>query len=73
MKITDPKLAAIEFDFVSSLIPDYLAPTLEGIKLIPKNFGKEYPDAQRRDPKEFVDGSFIDRLKQERFAENLKQ
>ena len=73
MKITDPKLAAAEFDFVSSLIPDYPAPTLEGIKLILENFGKEYPDAPRRDPKEFVDGSFIDRLKQERFAESLKQ
>ena len=73
MKISDPKLAAIEFDFVSSLIPDYPAPTLEGIKLILENFGKEYPDAPRRDPKEFVDGSFIDRLKQERFVESLKQ
>ena len=73
MKITDPKLAATEFDFVSVLIPDYPAPTLEGIKLILENFGKEYPDAPRRDPKEFVDGSFIDRLKQERFAEGLKQ
>ncbi|HWX78196.1 MAG TPA: hypothetical protein VNY32_11985, partial [Candidatus Acidoferrales bacterium] len=73
MKISDPKLAATEFDFVSSLIPDYPAPTLEGIKLILENFGKEYPDAPRRDPKEFVDGSFIDRLKQERFVETLKQ
>jgi hypothetical protein len=73
MKINDPKLAATEFDFVSALIPDYPAPTLDGIKLILENFGKEYPDAPRRDPKEFVDGSFIDRLKQERFAEGLKQ
>jgi hypothetical protein len=73
MKITDPKLAATEFDFVSSLIPDYPAPTLDGIRLILENFGKEYPDAPRRDPKEFVDGSIIERLKQERFAESLKQ
>jgi hypothetical protein len=73
MKITDPKLAATEFDFVSSLIPDYPAPTLDGIRLILENFGKEYPDALRRDPKEFVDGSIIERLKQERFAEGLKQ
>jgi NitT/TauT family transport system substrate-binding protein len=73
MKITDPKLVATEFDFVSSLIPDYPAPTLDGIRLILDNFGKEYPDAPRRDPKEFVDGSIIERLKQERFAEGLKQ
>jgi NitT/TauT family transport system substrate-binding protein len=72
MKITDPKLAATEFDFVSSLMPDYIAPNLDGIKLILENFGKEYPDAPRRDPKEFVDGSLIERLKQERFVENLK-
>jgi hypothetical protein len=38
-----------------------------------ENFGKEYPDAPRRDPKEFVDSSIIERLKQERFAEGLKQ
>src|SRR5215510_1174737 len=73
MKITDPQLVATEFDFVSSLIPDYPAPTLDGIRLILENFGKEYPDAPRRDPKEFVDGSIIERLKQERFAEGLKQ
>jgi ABC-type nitrate/sulfonate/bicarbonate transport system substrate-binding protein len=72
MKITDPKLVATEFDFVSSLIPDYIVPTLEGIKLILENFGKEYPDAQRRDPKEFVDGSIIERLKQEKFVEGIK-
>lgn len=73
MKITDPKLAATEFDFVSSLMPDYIAPTLDGLKLILENFGKEYPDAPRRDPKEFVDGSISERLKQERFVESLKQ
>ena len=72
MKISDPKLAATEFDFVSSLMPDYIAPTLEGIKLILENFGKEYPDAPKRDPKEFVDGSIIERLKQEKFVEGLK-
>jgi NitT/TauT family transport system substrate-binding protein len=73
MKITDPKLAATEFDFVSSLMPDYIAPTLDGLKVILENFGKEYPDAPRRDPKEFADGSLIERLKQERFVESLKQ
>ena len=72
MKIKDPKLAATEFDFVSSLMPDYISPTLDGIKVILENFGKEYPDAPKRDPKEFVDGSIIGRLKQEKFVENLK-
>jgi NitT/TauT family transport system substrate-binding protein len=73
MKITDPKLAATEYDFVASIIPDYPAPTLDGIQLILENFGKEYPDAPRRDPKEFTDGSFIERLGSERFVESLKQ
>ena len=72
MKINDPKLAATEFDFVSALMPDYITPTLEGTKLILENFGKEYPDAPRRDPKEFVDSSIMDRLRQEKFVENLK-
>jgi NitT/TauT family transport system substrate-binding protein len=72
MKISDPKLAATEYDFVTSLIHDYPAPTMDGIRLILENFGKEYPDAARRDPKEFADGSIIERLKQERFAEGLK-
>jgi NitT/TauT family transport system substrate-binding protein len=72
MKINDPKLAATEFDFVASLMPDYISPTLDGIKLILENFGKEYPDAPKRDPKEFADSSIMDRLKQEKFVENLK-
>ena len=50
MKITDAKLAATEFDFVASLMPDYIAPTLEGTKLILENFGKEYPDAAEARP-----------------------
>jgi NitT/TauT family transport system substrate-binding protein len=72
MKIPDPRLAGVEFDFVSSLMPDYIAPTMDGIRLILENFGKEYPDAPRRDPKEFIDGSLIERLKQEKFVEGLK-
>jgi len=72
MKINDPKLAATEFDFVASLMPDYISPTLDGIKLILENFGKEYPDAPKRDPKEFADSSIMDRLKQEKFVENLR-
>jgi hypothetical protein len=37
-----------------------------------ENFGKEYPDAPRRNRKQIVDGSIIDRLKNERFVEGLK-
>ena len=72
MKINDPKLAATEYEFVASLMPDYITPTIEGTKLILENFGKEYPDAPKRDPKEFVDSSIMDRLKQEKFVEGLK-
>jgi NitT/TauT family transport system substrate-binding protein len=72
MKINDPKLAATEFEFVASLMPEYITPNLDGIKVILENFGKEYPDAARRDPKEFVDGSIIERLQKEKFAEGLK-
>jgi NitT/TauT family transport system substrate-binding protein len=73
MKVADPKLIGMEYEFVISLLPEYPAPTIEGTRLILENFAKEYPDAPKRDPKEFVDGSFIDRLKQERFVETLKQ
>jgi ABC-type nitrate/sulfonate/bicarbonate transport system substrate-binding protein len=37
-----------------------------------RKLGKEYPDAPKRDPKEFVDSSIMDRLKNERFVEGLK-
>ena len=73
MKANDPQLSRMEYEFAVSLLPDYAVPTLEGIRLILENFGKEYPDAPRRDPTEFIDGSFIDRLKQERFVGGLKQ
>jgi hypothetical protein len=36
-----------EFSFVTALMPDYPAPTRDGIRLIPENFGKQYPDAPR--------------------------
>ena len=71
MKINDPKLAATKFDFAAALMPDYIAPTLDGIEIILENFGKEYANAARREPKEFVDGSIIDWLINERFVEGL--
>jgi hypothetical protein len=73
MKVADPKLIGMEYEFVISLLPDYPTPTLEGTRLILENFGKEYPDAPKRDPKEFVDGSLMERLRQERFVESLRQ
>jgi ABC-type nitrate/sulfonate/bicarbonate transport system substrate-binding protein len=51
MKLNDPKLVATEFEFVSSLIPDYPTPTLDGIRLILENFGKEYPTLRAATPK----------------------
>ena len=72
MRVSEPQLLRMEYDFVISLLPDYAAPTAEGVRLILENFGNEFPDAARRDPKEFVDGSIIDRLKREQFMEGLK-
>ena len=40
-------------------MPDYISPALDGIKLILENFGQEYPDAPRRDPRAIVDGSIM--------------
>jgi sulfonate transport system substrate-binding protein len=72
MKISDPKLAALENNFYSSLFPDYPIPTVEGIRLILDNLTAEKPEAARRDAKEFVDYSIVDRLKTEQFVEKLK-
>ena len=72
MRMNDPQLIRMEYDFVISLLPDYAAPTIEGARLILENLGNEFPDAARRDPKEFIDGSLVDRLKREQFVEGLK-
>lgn len=72
MRLNDPKLVAMEYDFNTSLFPDLPSPTLEGIRLVLENFGGENPEAARRDPKEFVDSSIVDRLKREQFVESLK-
>ena len=73
METADPQLSRMEYEFVVFRLPDYAVPTLDGIRLILENFGKEYPDAPRRDPRELVDSSFIERLKQEWFVKRLKQ
>lgn len=72
MKISDPKLAALENNFYAALFPDYPMPTIEGIRLILDNLTAEKPDAARRDAKEFVDYSVVERLKNEQFVEKLK-
>lgn len=72
MRVSEPQLARMEYDFVISLLPDYASPTVEGVRLILENFGSEFSDAARRDPKEFIDGSLVDRLKREQFVEGLK-
>ena len=72
MKITDPKLMATEFEFVASLMPDYMAPTYEGLKMIQKNIGEECTETARRASKDALDSSIMDRLNQEMFADGLK-
>ena len=48
MKITDPKLIATEFDFVSSLMPDYIAPTSMASSSSWKISAKNTPTRQTR-------------------------
>jgi ABC-type nitrate/sulfonate/bicarbonate transport system substrate-binding protein len=71
MKLSDAHLVAIEYSFNVALFPDLPYPTLEGVRLILDNLAVENPEYARRDPKEFVDSSFVERLKQERFLESL--
>jgi ABC-type nitrate/sulfonate/bicarbonate transport system substrate-binding protein len=73
MKITDPQLTAVEYNFNVSLFPDLPYPTLEGMRLILENLASENPEIARRDPKEFVDSSIVDRLKREQFLESLNR
>jgi NitT/TauT family transport system substrate-binding protein len=73
MKLTDPALISIEYSFNVALFPDLPYPTLDGMRLILDNLATENPEHGRRDPKEFVDSSIVDRLKQERFLESLNR
>ena len=71
MKLTDANLVSIEYNFNVALFPDLPYPTLDGVRLILENLAAENPEHGRRDPKEFVDTSIVDRLNQERFLESL--
>jgi NitT/TauT family transport system substrate-binding protein len=71
MRLDDPHLVAVEYDFNVALFPDLPYPTIEGMRLILDNLAAETPEFARRDPKEFVDSSIVDRLKREQFLESL--
>ena len=71
MKLNDARLVAIEYEFNVALFPDLPYPTVDGMRLILDNIVAENPEYARRDPKEFVDLSIVERLKQEKFLESL--
>ena len=71
MKLNDAHLVAIEYDFNVALFPNLPYPTIDGMKLILDNLALENPEYAHRDPKEVVDSSIVERLKQERFLESL--
>jgi NitT/TauT family transport system substrate-binding protein len=71
MKLSDPALVAIEYNFNTALLPDLPYPTIDGMRLILDNLALENPDYARHDPREFVDSSIVERLKQERFLDSL--
>lgn len=73
MKISDPRLMAVEYDFNVALLPELPYPTLEGVRLILENLARQTPEAGQREPREFVDSSTVDRLKREQFLENLSK
>ena len=71
MKLNDPALVAIEYSFNVALLPDLPYPTIDGMRLILDNLVLENPEYARHDPREFVNSSIVERLKQERFLESL--
>jgi NitT/TauT family transport system substrate-binding protein len=72
MRVDDPRLAAVEYEFNVGLFPDLPYPTLDGMKLILENLAAETPEFARHKPEEFADGSLVERLKREKFLESLK-
>jgi ABC-type nitrate/sulfonate/bicarbonate transport system substrate-binding protein len=72
MRVEEPRLAAVEYDFNVALFPDLPYPTIDGMKLVLDNLAAETPEFARHKPEEFVDASLVDRLKREKFLESLK-
>jgi hypothetical protein len=72
MRIDDPRLASVEYEFNVGLFPDLPYPTLDGMKLILENLAAETPEFARHKPDEFADSSLVERLKREKFVESLK-
>lgn len=73
MRIDDPRLTGVEYEFNVPLFPDLPYPTIEGMKLILENLAAETPEFARHDPKEFADSSVVERLKREQFLESLNK
>jgi NitT/TauT family transport system substrate-binding protein len=71
MKLTDAHLVSTEYNFNVALFPDLPYPTIDGMRLILDNLALENPEYGRRDPREFVDSSIVERLKQEKFLDSL--
>lgn len=71
MKLNDANLVATEYSFNVALFPDLPYPTIDGMRLILDNLALENPEYARHDPREFVDSSIVERLKQERFLDSL--
>ena len=72
MRLDDPRLASVEYEFNVGLFPDLPYPTLDGMKLILENLAAETPEFARHKPDEFADASLVERLKREKFLESLK-
>jgi ABC-type nitrate/sulfonate/bicarbonate transport system substrate-binding protein len=72
MRLDDPRLAGVEYEFNVGLFPDLPYPTLDGMKLILENLAAETPEFARHKPDEFADSSLVERLKREKFLESLK-
>ncbi len=71
MKLNDPSLVTTEYNFNVALFPDLPYPTLDGMRLILDNLALENPEYARHDPREFVNSTIVERLKQEHFLESL--
>lgn len=72
MRISDPRLLSMEYDFNIGLIPDLPFPTVEGIRVVLENLTTSGGAAQRN-PQEFIDSSIVERIQREKFLDSLKK